>query len=103
MTHDPQTIAWLDQGLPACELDDETVRRTVSFVESKRRYDIDEVRSGDAKLSGLSLADRFELVRLGAHLARVLGAGALDLRSRIPDGLGRAIKRSRERLPGGGG
>jgi predicted acylesterase/phospholipase RssA len=97
------TIAWLDQGLPACELDDETVRRTVSFVESKRRYDIDEVRSGDAKLSGLSLADRFELVRLGAHLARVLGAGALDLRSRIPDGLGRAIKRSRERLPGGGG
>jgi predicted acylesterase/phospholipase RssA len=97
------TIAWLDQGLPACELDDEIVRRTVSFVESKRRYDIDEVRSGDAKLSGLSLADRFELVRLGAHLARVLGAGALDLRSRIPDGLGRAIKRSRERLPGGGG
>lgn len=97
------TIAWLDQGLSACELDDEIVRRTVSFVESKRRYDIDEVRSGDAELSDLSLADRFELVRLGAHLVRVLGAGALDLRSRIPDGLGRAIERSRERLPGGGG
>jgi predicted acylesterase/phospholipase RssA len=96
-------IAWLDHGLPACELDDEIVRRTVSFVESKRRYDIDEVRSGDAKLSGLSLADRFQLVRLGIHLARVLGAGALDLRSRIPDGLGRAIERSRRRLTRDGG
>jgi hypothetical protein len=95
-------IAWLDQGLPACELDDEIVHRTVSFVESKRRYDIDDVRSGDAKLSDLSFADRVELVRLGVHLARVLGAGALDLRSRIPDRLGRAIERGRERLPGGG-
>jgi predicted acylesterase/phospholipase RssA len=97
------TIAWLDQGLPACGLDEEIVRRTVSFVESKRRYDIDAVRSGDAEPSDLSLADRLELVRLGAHLARVLGAGALDLRSRIPDRLGRAIQRSRERLRGGGG
>jgi predicted acylesterase/phospholipase RssA len=95
------TIAWLDQGLPACELDDSIVRGTVSFVESKRRYDIDDVRSGDAELSDLSLADRFELVRLGAHLARVLGAGALDLRSRIPDAFGRAIERSREQLRGG--
>lgn len=95
-------IAWLDQGLSACGLDEEIVRRALAFVESKRRYDIDEVRSGDAEPSDLSLADRLELVRLGAHLARVLGAGALDLRSRIPDGLGRAIKRSRERLPGGG-
>jgi hypothetical protein len=92
------TIAWLDAGLPACELDDEIVGRTVSFVESKRRYDLDEVRSGEAKLSDLSLADRFELVRLGAHLARVLGAGIFDLRSRIPDPLGRAIERTRERL-----
>jgi hypothetical protein len=96
------TIAWLEQGLPAFELDDEIVRRTVSFVESKRRYDIDEVRGGEAKLSDLSLADRLELLRLGAHLARVLGAGVFDLRSRIPDALGRAIERSRERLPGGG-
>jgi predicted acylesterase/phospholipase RssA len=95
------TIAWLDRGLPACDLDEEIVRRTVSFVESKRRYDIDQVRSGESEPSDLSLADRFELVRLGAHLARVLGAGALDLRSRIPDRVGRSIERSRERLPGG--
>jgi predicted acylesterase/phospholipase RssA len=97
------TIAWLEGGLPACGLDDEIVRQTVAFVESRRRYDSDDVRSGDEELSDLSLADRLQLVRLGAHLARVLGAGALDLRSRIPDGLGRAIERSRERLPGGGG
>jgi hypothetical protein len=89
------SIAWLGQALPACELDDGIVRSTVSFVESRRRYDFDEVRSGDAKLSDLSLADRIELLRLGAHLARVLGAGALDLRSRIPDGVGRMIERSR--------
>jgi predicted acylesterase/phospholipase RssA len=96
------TIAWLDRGLPACGVDEETVRRTVQFVESKRRYDLDEIRSGEAELSDLSLADRFELVRLGTHAARVLGAGIFDLRSRIPDSLGRAIERTRERLPGGG-
>jgi len=93
------TIAWLERGLPACGLDDEVVRRAVEFVESRRRYDLDEIRSGEAKLSDLSLADRFELVRLGAHAARVLGAGIFDLRSRIPDALGRAIERTRERLP----
>ena len=61
-----------------------------------------ETSSGEAELSDLSLADRLQLVRLGAHLARVLGAGALDLRSRIPDPLGRAIEGARERLPGRG-
>jgi hypothetical protein len=96
------TIAWLDRGLPACGVDEETVRRTVEFVESKRRYDPDEIRSGEAELSDLSLTDRFELVRLGTHAARVLGAGIFDLRSRIPDSLGRAIERTRERLSGGG-
>ncbi len=95
-------VAWLGRGLRACELDDEVVDRTVSFVESRRRYDPDEIRSGEAELSDLSLADRLELVRLGAHIARVLGAGALDLRSRIPDPLGRALDRARRRLPGGG-
>ena len=96
-------IAWLERGLPACGLDEATVRRAVECVESKRRYDLDEIRSGQALFSDLSLADRLELVRLGAHAARVLGAGVLDLRSRIPDSLGRAIDRARERLPGGGG
>jgi len=96
------TIAWLGPGLAACGVDDDIAARTVSFVESKRRYDMDEVRGGEARLSDLSLADRFELVRLGAHTARVLGAGALDIRSRIPDGLGRVIDRRRGLLPGSG-
>jgi predicted acylesterase/phospholipase RssA len=94
-------LAWLEDGLLACELDEEVVERAVSFVRSKRRYELDEVQRGDAQLGDLSLADRWQLVRLGAHAARVLGSGALDLRSRIPDALGKAIDDSRERLPGG--
>lgn len=95
-------IAWLGDGLRACELEDDAIDGTLSFVRAKRRYDPDRTRRGEAELSDLSLADRLQLVRLGAHLARVLGAGALDLRSRIPDPLGRAIEGARERLPGRG-
>ena len=94
-------LAWLEDGLPACELDEEIVERTISFVRSRRRYEPDEVQRGDAQLGDLSLADRWQLVRLGAHAARTLGSGALDLRSRIPDGLGKAIDNARERIPGG--
>jgi predicted acylesterase/phospholipase RssA len=97
------TIAWLDQALPACGVGAGNARRAVRFVESRRRYDVEEVRGGEARLSDLSLADRFELVRLGAHVARVLGAGVFDVRSRIPDAVGRAIQRARDRLPGGAG
>jgi hypothetical protein len=95
------TIAWLDQGLRSCGLDDRTVDATLEFVSERRRYDLDEVRSGEAELGDLSLADRLQLVRLGLHGARVLGAGALDLRSRIPDGVGKAIRGARKRLPRG--
>ena len=90
---------WLRQGLPACGVDDALVESTVEFVESRRRYDPDEI-GGDEKLSDLSLRDRLELVRLGAHLFRVLGSGAVELRSRIPDSVGRAIEGARDRLPG---
>jgi predicted acylesterase/phospholipase RssA len=95
-------IAWLRKGLVEADLPEEMVERTVAFVESRRRYRLDEVRDGLAELSDLSLSDRLALVRLGAHAARVLGAGAVDLRSRIPDAVGRAIQGARERLPGGG-
>ncbi len=95
------TIAWLDEGLRSCGVDDGAVEATLEFVGERRRYNLDEVRSGEAELGDLSLADRFQLVRLGLHAARVLGAGALDLRSRIPDGLGNAIRDARKRLPGG--
>jgi hypothetical protein len=91
-------LAWLETGLPACELDEGVVERTLSYVESKRRYELEEVQRGDAELGDLSLADRWQLVRLGGHAVRVLGSGALDLRSRIPDGLGKAIDGVRSRL-----
>ena len=93
-------IAWLRQSLPECGVDDGVVESTLAFVESKRRYDPDEIRSGEAEFSDVSLRDRLELVRFGAHLFRVLGAGALDLRSRIPDSVGRTIDKARERVPG---
>ena len=93
-------LAWLRESLPECGVDDGVVESTLAFVESKRRYDSDEIRSGEAEFSDVSLRDRLALVRLGAHLFRVLGAGALDLRSRIPDSVGRAIERARERVPG---
>ena len=69
-------LAWLEDGLSACELDEGIVERTVSFVRSRRRYELDEVQRGDAQLGDLSLEDRWQLVRLGAHTARVLGSGA---------------------------
>ncbi len=96
------SLAWLRQGLGECGLADDVCERTISFVEDRRRYRPEEVRDGSASLSDLSLADRLQLVRLAAHGARVLGAGAIDLRSRIPDGLGRAIEAGRSRLRRGG-
>jgi hypothetical protein len=51
------TIAWLDQELSACEIDGESIRRTVPFVESRHRYDTAEsAASGHTRLSGLSMA-----------------------------------------------
>jgi hypothetical protein len=94
------SLAWLRQGLTECGLADDVSERTISFVEGRRRYRPKDVGDGRASLSDLSLADRLQLVRLAAHGARVLGAGALDLRSRIPDGLGRAIEATRSRLRG---
>ena len=94
------SLAWLRQGLGECGLADDLCARTISFVEDRRRYRPEEVRDGSASLSDLSLVDRLQLVRLAAHGARVLGAGAIDLRSRIPDGLGRAIEAGRSRLRG---
>ena len=95
------SLAWLRDGLPECGVADSAVERTVAFVAEHRRYELDEVRDGRAELSDLSLSDRLQLVRLGAHAARVLGSGAIDLRSRLPDGVGRALRGARDRLPGG--
>jgi hypothetical protein len=94
-------LAWLRRGLEAAGVEAGDCESTVEYVERRGRYRLDEVRRGRETLSDLSLQDRAQLVRLAAHGARVLTAGAIDLRSRVPDGLGRAIESVRERLPGG--
>jgi hypothetical protein len=94
-------LAWMRRGLEAAGVEAGDCERTVEYVEGRGRYRLDEVRRGRETLSDLSLQDRAQLVRLAAHAARVLTAGAIDLRSRVPDGLGRAIESVRERLPGG--
>jgi hypothetical protein len=93
------SVAWLREGLGACDLPEQVCARTVDSVEQRRRYRLEEVRSGQSRLSDLSLRDRVQLARLAAHGARVLVSGAVDLRSRLPDGLGRAIRSARDRLP----
>ena len=64
-------------------------------------YDPDEVRSGEAELSR-PLARRPARSSSGsAPTSRgCSGAGAIDLRSRIPDGLGRALRAHQDRLAG---
>ena len=96
-------LAWVREGLPGCGVEDEVAKRVAAFVESRRRHDPDQIRSGTTELGDLSLADRFQLVRLGLHATRVLASGALDVRSRIPDSIGRALARARERAPARGG
>ena len=93
-------LVWLRRGLGHCGVEDEAIARTVAAVEEHRAEDPDEVHSGDASLGDLSLRDRFQLVRLGLHTARVLGSAALAERARIPDAVGKAIGGVRERAAG---
>ncbi|MBA2239680.1 MAG: patatin-like phospholipase family protein [Solirubrobacterales bacterium] len=92
------TIAWLKGGLTHCEVSDAAIEAAVECVESRRLHDPEEVKAGEAEVGDLSLGDRWELVRLGLHTARVLGSGALDVREKISDPIGRLLKR----LPGQG-
>jgi len=92
-------LAWLPEGLRRCGVEAAAVERTVAAVEDQRRYQHDEVESGSATIGDLSLRDRLQLVRLGLHTVRVLGSGAVDLRSKIPDRLGVMLDRTRSRLP----
>ena len=79
------TIAWLEQGLAACELEEAVVGRAVDYVESKRRYDPDEVRSGRGRA-------------VGPIARRPLGAGP----PRRPPGAGPGRRRGRPALPNPG-
>ena len=53
-------------------------------------------KRGDAEAGDLSVSDRMQIVRLAAHTARVAGSGWLDLRSRIPDSIGKVLRRERD-------
>jgi len=96
-------LAWIREALPGCGVDAAVAERVAGFVDSRRSRDPDRVRSGTTELGDLSLADRFQLVRLGLHATRVLAAGAVDLRSKIPDSIGRALARIGDRAPQRGG
>ncbi|UJA21573.1 hypothetical protein HJD18_16020 [Thermoleophilia bacterium SCSIO 60948] len=89
-------IAWLEQGLPNCDVPDEMVEKALECVRSRRLHDPEEVKAGETEIGDLSLADRWELVRLGLHTVRVLGSGTLGVRERISDPVGKLIRK----LPG---
>jgi predicted acylesterase/phospholipase RssA len=90
-------IAWLREALPHCGIDGEPLEGTVAAVEHARPYTPGEVEKGDASISDLELRDRFELVRLGLHMARVIAAELVTSRARIRDRLGEWLGRARGR------
>ena len=94
------SLAWLRAGLAECGIAQDLRERTIAFVEDRHRHRLEDVGEGGARLADLSLSERLQLVRLAAHATRVLAAGAIDLRTRIPDVLGRALRRTRDRLRG---
>ena len=86
---------WLERGLPECELPDEAVRGAIAAVRDAAPPG-EAGRRGEAEAGDLSIGDRLQIVRLAAHTARVAGSGWLDLRSRIPDSVGKLIRRGRD-------
>ena len=88
---------WLREGLPHCGIDGEALERTIDAVEGRRPYDPDNVHKGEASISDLDLRDRFQLVRLGLHMARVVGSEAVTSRARIRDSVGEWLGRVRGR------
>ncbi len=88
-------IAWLREGLPHCEIEDAPLERTIAAVEDARPYEPGEVEKGEATISDLGLRDRFQLVRLGLHMGRVIGAELVTSRARIRDRFGEWLERAR--------
>jgi predicted acylesterase/phospholipase RssA len=86
---------WLEQGLPECELSEAAVDETLGAVREAAPPG-EAGKRGEAEAGDLSLRDRAQIVRLAAHTARVAGSGWLDLRSRIPDPIGKFLKRGRD-------
>ena len=92
------TLAWLPEGLRRCEVDDAAVDRTVAAVEERAIDRWEDVRRGRSELSDLPLSARLQLGRLALHTARVLASGAVDVRSKLSDPLGRALSAARGKL-----
>ena len=86
--------AWLERCLPEWELPDEAVDGALSAVREAAPPE-KAGKHGGAEPGDLSIGDRMQIVRLAAHTARVAGSGWLDLRSRVPDSIGKLLKRER--------
>ena len=86
---------WLERGLLECDLPDGTAEATLNAVRDAEPPGQDG-HKGEAEAGDLSLRDRAQIVRLAAHTARVAGSGWLDLRSRIPDPIGKFLRRERD-------
>ena len=92
-------VAWAGDGLSHCGVDGEAVDRTVAALEASRMERWEDVKRGEMSLGDLSLTDRLQLGRLALRAGRVLASGLLDVSSRIPDPVGRALGRARGMLP----
>ncbi len=87
-------VAWLEAALPLCEMPEGAAARTVEAVRASSPPGGKE--RGEAGVSDISLRDRLQIVRLAAHTARVAGSSWLDLRSKIPDPIGRFLRREKD-------
>ncbi len=92
-------LAWARDGLRDCGLGDDAAERAAAAVEDARPYRFEDVKRGEAGLGDLSLRARLQLGRLGLRAARVLAAGAVDVRSRMPDPVGRVLNGVRRVIP----
>lgn len=87
--------AWLKEGLPECDVPQPALDGALEAVRDASPPG-EPGKRGDAEAGDLSLGDRMQIVRLAAHTARVAGSGWLDLRSRIPDSVGKLLRRGRD-------
>jgi hypothetical protein len=86
--------AWLERSLPDCDLPSGAAAEAVAAVRDDAPPG-EAGQRGEAEAGDLSLSDRMQIVRLAAHTARVAGSGWLDLRSKIPDSVGKLLRRER--------
>jgi hypothetical protein len=91
-------VAWAAGGLRHCGLGDDVADRSAAAVEDARPYRWEEVKRGEWGLGDLSMGARLQLGRLVARAGRVLASSVLDVRSKMPDPVGRGLERARSAL-----